>query len=186
MTTPMTLEPLQKRAETLSKTRDVLSNLFKTLQSNIDTVKFGALPEIKRVARLITKQHTELQDLIAANPDLFVRPRTYIVDGLKFGMKKQPGKLEWADDDKLCERIHKLEKAGDIEQAVAELLITVTEKPVAKALEKLDGKLLKRLGVELTKDTDKAVIASVDSEVEKAVNALIKDVTKDTNAEVAA
>lgn len=185
-TPPATLEALQKRAETLSKTRDVLSNLFKTLQAKIDIVKLGSIPEIKRIARQITKQHTELQELITANPDLFVKPRTYIVDGLKFGMKKQPGKLEWENDDKLCERIHKLEKLGDLEQAVAELLITVTEKPVAKALEKLDAKLLKRLGVELTKDTDKSIIVSVDSEVEKAVNALIKDVTKDANAEVAA
>ena len=182
--TTSTLEDIQKRAATLSKTRDVLSGLMHTLQVNIETVKSGSMADIKRVARQIAKQHTELQDLIKANPALFVRPRTHVVDGLKFGLQKQPGKLSWDTDAKLCERIHKLEKSGDIAPEAVELLITVTEKLVAKALEKLDAKTLKRLGIEVAADADEPLIKSVDSEVEKAVNAVIKDVTKDANSQV--
>lgn len=183
-TTPTTLADVQKRAEALSKTRDALSALFKELQDGIAVVQAGHLPEIKRVARQITKQHTELQELIKANPALFVKPRTHIVDGLKFGMQKKVGTLSWEDDTKLCDRIHGLAISDVLTGEQEEMLINVIEKPVAKALEKLDGKILKRLGVTLSADTDEPIIKSVDSEVEKAVNAVIKDATKDANAEV--
>lgn len=180
----MKLNDLQRRAEALSKTRDTLSALFKTLQAEIETVKSGALPEIKRVARLVAKQHEELRQLIAANPELFVRPRTHVVDGLKFGLQKQPGKLSWEDDAKLCERVHALADKGVLTDEQVGLLIATSEKPVAKTLEKLDAGVLKRLGVTVGSDTDEPLIKSVDSEVEKAVNAVIKDATKDENSAV--
>lgn len=183
-TTNTPLTELQRRAEALSKTRDQLSGLFRTLQAGIETVKSGAMPDIKRVARQLTKQHDELRALIVAHPELFARPRTQVVDGLKFGLQKQPGKLSWEDDGKLCQRIHALAEKGVLNDEQVGLLITTTEKPVAKTLEKLDAAILKRLGVTVGSDTDEPLIKSVDSEVEKAVNAVIKDATKDDNAAV--
>ncbi|TAG43991.1 MAG: hypothetical protein EAZ30_17640 [Betaproteobacteria bacterium] len=182
----MNLSDIQKRAEALSKTRDCLTGLFRTLEQEITTVKNGSLPEIKRVARQIARQHTELQELIAANPALFAKPRTYVVDGLKFGMQKKVGKLQWEDDAKLVGRIEGLTVQELITPEQQDMLITTVKKPVAKALEKLDGKLLKRLGVTLTADSDEPLIKSVDGEVEKAVNAIIKDATQDTHAGVSA
>ena len=182
----MNLQHVQKQAAALSKTRDCLSNLFKTLEAEINTVKTGSLPEINRVARQIAKQHSELQTLIEANPALFDKPRTHVVDGLKFGLQKKPGRLQWDDDAKLCGRIEGLTVQEIISPEQQDMLIVVTKKPVAKALEKLDGKLLKRLGVTISADQDEALIKSVDSDVEKAVNAVIKDVTKDANAAVLA
>ena len=178
------LADIHKHAAALSATRDCLTGMMRTLEAELQTVKTGSLPEIRRVARKITKQHIELQDLIKANPALFDKPRTHVVDGLKFGMQKKVGKLEWDCDAKVCSRINALTIAGDLTPEQCGMLITRTEKPVAKALEKLDGKLLKRLGITVTADTDEPLIKSVDGEVEKAVNAIIKDATKDTNAEV--
>ena len=179
-----TLVDIQKRAAVLSATRDSLTGLMRTLEANIQTVKSGSLQEIQKVARQITKQHLELQDLIKANPAMFDKPRTHIVDGLKFGMQKKPGRLEWDCDAKLCDRIGKLALDGVLQPEQADLLVAVTVKPVAKALEKLDAKLLKRLGVTVAADSDEPLIKSVDSDVEKAVNAVIKDATKDAHAEV--
>ena len=179
------LQEIQKTAAALSKTRDALSAHMHSLEAQMQALKTSALPEIRRVARQIARQHLELLELNKANAALFEKPRTYVVDGLKFGMQKKVGKLQWECDTKLCARITQLVKTGDISDEQADMLITRVEKPVAKALEKLDGKLLKRLGVTLTADSDEPLIKAVDSEVEKAVNAVIKDITKDTNAEVA-
>ena len=55
---------------------------------------------------------------------------------------------------------------------------------MAAALEQLDGKLLKRLGVTVTADTDAPLIKSVDGDVEKTVSAIVKQAVK--GAEVAA
>jgi hypothetical protein len=181
-----TLSDVQRRASALSQSRDHLSGLFATLEAGIAIVKKGSLPEIQKLARVIAKQHTELQQLITANPALFEKPRTIVVDGLKVGMQKKPGKLEWDSDTALVTRIKKAVEANALTIEQQDLLINTTEKPVAKALEKLDGKLLKRLGVTISSDTDEVLIKSVDSDVEKAVNAVIKDATKDANAEVTA
>jgi len=180
-----TLEDLQKRAGALSALRDKLAALLATLQSEIDTVKTGHMAAIRRAARQIAQQHNELADLITANPKLFVKPRTFVSDGLKFGLQKQKGTLQWKDDQALCQRIGKLAEDGAISIEQAGLCIKTSEKPLTAGLEQLDAGLLKRLGVTVSKDTDAPLIKSVDSEVEKAINAVIREATKDANAEVA-
>lgn len=175
---------IQKRAEVLAATRDALADLLRTLQAEIETVKTGRMPAIRASARKVAAEHNKLRDLIAANPALFTRPRTQIVGGLKYGLQKARGKMRWISDAQLIARIKKLAAEGEISDDQVEMLIARTEKPVAKALEKLDARVLKRLGVTVAADCDEVLIKGVDGEVEKAVNAVIKDVTKDENAEV--
>lgn len=178
-----TLQEIQKRAATLSEARDKLSALMLTLQANIDTVKNGAMSDIKRVSRQIAKEHAELADLIKANPELFTKPRSYVVDGIKFGMQASSGSLEWEDDAKVCTRIKRLAEAGEISPDQVELLIKTTEKPVASVLAQLEPGLRKRLGVTVEGDGDQPLIKSVDSTVEKAVNNLINAAIKEAQAE---
>lgn len=175
------LAAIQKRAAALSECRDKLSALFITLQTNLDTVKNGSLPEIKRVARQVAKEHNELVDLIRANSELFERPRSYVVDGIKFGMQKQQGSLKWDDDTKVVERIRRLVEQGEMTPEQADLLINTTEKPVASALAQLEGRLLKRLGVTLEGAGDEPLIKSVDSTIEKAVTSVINAAIKEAN-----
>lgn len=177
---------IQKRAEALAATRDALAALLRTLQAEIETVKGGRMPAIRAGARKVAAEHNRLRELIAANPQLFARPRTQVVAGLKYGLQKARGKMSWGSDAQLIERIKKLAAAGELSDDQVEMLIARTEKPVAKALEKLDARLLKRLGVTVAADCDEVLIKSVDGEVEKAVNAVIKDVTQDDNAQVLA
>jgi hypothetical protein len=180
-----TLEYLQKRASVLSQARDKLAELLGTMQAEIDTIKRGSLPAIRCAARQIAQQHNDLAALIAANPDLFAKPRTCVVDGLKFGLQKQKGGMAWGDDEQLCMRIRKLADQGEISAEQADMCIRVKQTPVAAALDKLDARLIKRLGITVQADSDEPLIKSVDGEIEKAVNAVIREATKDVNAEVA-
>ena len=184
MLAPVTQLDMQRRAEALSQARETLSELLRVMNAEIETIKQGSIAQIRAAGRKVAAEHNKLAELIAAHPDLFDRPRTHVVAGLKYGLQKQRGRMSWTCDTKLCERIHALTASGDLTAEQEALLINTTEKPVAKALEKLDAKLLKRLGVTVAADTDEVLIKSVDGEVEKAVNAIIKDITKDGNAEV--
>ena len=65
------------------------------------------------------------------------------------------------------------------------MLVENRPRPVAAALEQLDARTLKRLGVSVTNDTDAPLIKSVDGDVEKLVAALIKSATREAG-EVAA
>lgn len=178
-----TLQEIQKRATALSECRDRLSTLFLTLQGNLDTVKNGSMAEIKRVARQVAREHNELVAAINAHPELFEKPRTYVVEGIKFGMQASQGSLEWADDDKVCERIAALAAAGDIPADQVELLVTVTKKPVASAIRQLSPDLRRRIGVRLEGDGDQPLIKSVDSTIEKAVTSVINAAIKEAQAE---
>jgi hypothetical protein len=181
-----TLEDIQKRAAALSAVRDQLGDLLATMQAGIDAVKTDSMPGIRALARRVARQHNDLAALIAAHPGLFEKPRTHVVDGLKFGLQKQKGSMSWGDDEALCKRLRQLGRAGVLTPEQVSMCIRTKESPVAAALEKLDANVIKRLGITVAADTDAALIKSVDNEVEKAVNAVIREATKDANAEVAA
>lgn len=170
-----TLLKIQGKAGELGKWRDTLAIALKTLHAEQQAVKDEHYPELKKLVRRIVKLQDELKELIKDNAGKFDKPRTQIVDGVKFGLQKQKGRLGWGDDAALCVAIRRLADAGVIEQALLPQLINVVEKPVAAGLERLDAKLLKKLGVEVTSDVDAVVIKSVDGGVEKALNAILKD-----------
>ena len=182
-TTP--LDTMRKQAASYAAARDKLAALVQAMKDEISTVERGALPDITRAARRIAALDNELRAEIAAHPECFTRPRTVVVDGLKFGLQKQKGRMSWDDDAELCARIDKLAAEGALTHEQAVMLVVNQPRPVAAALEQLDGKLLKRLGVTVTADTDAPLIKSVDGDVEKLVAALIKSATREAG-EVAA
>lgn len=181
-----TLAEIQKHAQACSQARATLTELLHVMQTELDAVKAGSFPAISRAGRKVAALHSKLEALIKAHPDLFAKPRTQVIDGLKFGLQKQRGSMSWDEDDKLIARIDKLVAAGDLTDEQRDMLVTRTEKPVVKALEKLDAKTIKRLGITVAADTDEVLIKSVDGEIEKAVNAAIKDAIKSTRDEVEA
>ena len=81
------------------------------------------------------------------------------------------------------ETVRKLVADGTLTIEQQELLIKTTESPVVKALEKLDGKVLKRLGVTIKADSDEVLIKAVDGEVDKAVAVFLKSLQKDATVE---
>ena len=178
-----TLQDVQKRAAALSETRDKLSALFMTLQSNLDTVKNGSINEIRQVARTVARQHNELLAVIRESPELFEKPRTYVAEGIKFGMQSAQGSLVWEDDEKVCDRISELADAGVIPEEQVDLLITVSKKPVATALRQLSPDVRRRIGVRLEGEGDQPLIKSVDSNIEKAVTSMINAAIKEAQAE---
>ncbi|WP_304308097.1 hypothetical protein [Pseudacidovorax intermedius] len=181
MTNPQ-LADMHKRAERLSNSRDELARLFQHLQVDLDQVKRHHMPAVKSVARRIAKEQAELHALIESSPDQFTRPRSQVVEGIKFGYQLVAGKLTWEDDARVCARIRALAAAGDLPEDQVALLISITEAPSAAALRALDEKLLKRMGVTLEGAGDRAFIKSVDSSIEKAVNAVINAAIKEAQA----
>lgn len=177
---------LMNHAQRLAEVRQQLADRMRALHGDMETLKQASMPVIRQAARRVAAEHNRLRQLIEDNRPLFKRPRTQVVAGLKYGLQKAKGRMTWATDAQLIARIDKLIAEGDLTSEHRALLVATTERPVAKALEQLDAKTLKRLGVTVGADCDETVIKSVDGEVEKAVNAVLKDLTKDDALEVAA
>ena len=113
--------------------------------------------------------HDALCDAIEARPDLFVRPRTAAVDGVKFGYRKQAGAIEIADEEKAIGRLR--EKFPDREATT----VNVKETLDKKALRKMTAGDLAKLGISIDAPTDAVVIDVAESDVDKLIAALTED-----------
>ena len=115
----------------------------------------------------------KLYSSIKGNPELFMKPRTLVIQGIKVGMAKGKGKI-CIDDPAMA---IKLIRKHFPEQA--DVLIKTEEKPVAKAIGQLTVPELKRIGVTVEEAGDQVVIKPTDSEVDKLISALIADATEE-------
>lgn len=179
MNTP--LESMRAQAAAYAAERDRLSALVQDMKDAVSVIERRAMPTILRSARKISALHNDLAAEIAGNVECFVKPRTLVVDGLKFGLQKKRGTVEWDHDDQVIARARKI-----LDEAQFALVVKTIYKVSATGLAQLDAATLKRLGVSVTRDTDAAIIKNTDGAVEKMVNAMVKEMTAEAAMEVTA
>lgn len=165
----LSLGDIEQRAKHYRGARDLLASRVQQLTDAMEHLRRDAEPLIRSALQTAKAAELELQQGITFAPQHFKKPKTYIFHGIKVGYEKGKGKLTIDDPDKTVSLIRKL---YDKEQQ--ELLIKVTEKPVKKAVAQLEAKDLKRIGVNLSDAGEQVVIRPVDSELEKALDALMK------------
>lgn len=132
-------------------------------------------PKLALLTELAAREaHHEqnLREALRASPDLFVEPRTVVLHGIKVGLRKQPGAVQFDDPDRVVAAIRKL-----YAEDYAEDLIHTKETPNKEALKELKVIELARLGCQLTEDTDEPVISPEKNGVTKLVEALLKSLT---------
>ena len=112
-----------------------------------------------------------LRAAILDRPDmeLFVRPRTVAVDGIRFGLRKQPGSVEVGDEAQAIGRLRERFPSR------AEALIRVRETLDRAALRKLPAAELAQIGVTMEKATDEVTIAAASGDLDRVVAALLDD-----------
>ena len=120
-----------------------------------------------RVAE-VSAARDELRDAIRENPELFERPRTRALEGVKVGFRKQPGRVE-CDEDRTISRIRKLYPDREAD------LVRVRESLVRSALKNLDARVLASIGVTVIQVEDQIVIAAANDDLDKLVDALLSD-----------
>ncbi|HRR42218.1 MAG TPA: host-nuclease inhibitor Gam family protein [Syntrophales bacterium] len=175
-----TLGDIERLTKEYAEWRRDLSEAVLVAEHEIAAIKRRHVVAIKRKVEAVAERQAQLKAVIEANPELFKKPRTMIIDGVKIGFMKEKGKISWND----AGQVIKLIKKHFPDQA--DLLIKTTEKLVKGALQQLPAADLKRIAVTVGADGDAVVIKSTDSEIDKLVEALLKDDTKDDADEEAA
>jgi hypothetical protein len=148
-----------------------LSLRVQDLHDKIEELKRIALPEIKQAAADAANARGALEVLIDTSRGLFARPRSIIISGITVGLRKGSGKIEFDDADTVIKRIKKFFADAE-EQAI---YIKTTETLRKKNLESLDAATLKKLGVTVEDTGDVVLIKPVKSDIDKIVNAMLKD-----------
>lgn len=164
-----TLNEIDTQTKTYSAARGELADAVGTLQEAIQSITRKHLPVIKRRVQAAKDAEAALHATIEGNPELFIKPRTLTLHGIRVGYRKANGRIEWEDADQVV----KLIKRHFADQA--DVLIATKEKPSKEALEQLSAADLKKLGITVEETGDVVVIKDTASDVDKLVKALLKE-----------
>ena len=165
-----TMFDIDKNTKEYSATRRILVDRMQALEDEIIRVKRRLLPGIKQAAENTAYAKSVLSRAIEGSKELFDAPRTQVLYGVKVGLQKGKGKLDW-DSDELVVRLIKKHMPED----TWEILIRTIEKPRKDGLNGLDVKDLRRIGVTAEDAGDQVVIKSTDNDIDKLVDALLRE-----------
>jgi arsenate reductase-like glutaredoxin family protein len=163
-----TMNDIEARVQSYAAARHKLAEAVQQLHDGIENLRRSNLPRIKRNLERASELHAEVVALIAASPELFVKPRSVVLHGIKVGYEKGKGAISFEDADQVVKLIGK--KLPD----QADVLIKTTSKPVKSALKQLTVQQLKSIGCTVEESGDQVLVRAVDSEVDKLVSALLK------------
>lgn len=165
------LNDIERLAKKYAEAREHLAAIVAAMNEGIEEIKRDNMKRLKKAVAEAAEHHDALKALIEEAPNLFVKPRSVVLHGIKLGYQKGKGKIEWDDADQVVRLI----KKHFPEQA--DLLIATSEKPAKEALASLTASELKKLGISVTDGGDAVFIKPADSAVDKMVDALLRDAT---------
>ena len=171
-----TMEQIDRLCSDYFEIREDLTNRVAILEEELEVVRKKHMRGIKHCIRSAAEQTAVLQMEIEDSRELFGRPKTLVLHGIKVGFVKGKGKLEWEDDDTVVRLI----KRHFPDQA--EVLIKTTEKPRKDALNALTVSELKKIGVTAEETGELVVVRAVDTDVDKIVRALLKNQEEEQEA----
>ena len=164
-----TMQEIEQKALKLAAARDALAGAYTTCEESITEVRKRWRAEIIRKTAAFKAAADDMTASVAESPELFQKPRSVILHGIKAGFQKGKGKLEWADDEQVCKLIRKHQPD------LVSVLIKTTETPVKGALNELSAADLRRLGIEVEETGDVPFVKLADTEIAKMVKALLRD-----------
>ncbi|MFP4596501.1 host-nuclease inhibitor Gam family protein [Ralstonia sp.] len=163
----MDMATIEKEAQRYAEARADLADLVSEMRTEQEAVKKRYITAIRKAVAKAQQRRDELYIDVEVSPELFKRPKSRVLHGIRVGWRKAKGKLSFPDSQKLVDRIKKMlpERAGD--------LVKVEEKPIRAELNKLDAGTLKKLGVEVQADQEQPIVEPTDNEIDRIVDALI-------------
>lgn len=160
---------IDKAAQEYGRAHDALRDIMAELDDDIRKIKDGRMRRVRDAVQRTAEKRVVLEDLIDESRDLFGKPRTRILHGVKVGIEKGKGKIEIDDADITIRLIRRHFPDR------AETLIRTSESVIKAALAELPAADLKRIGARVEETGDQVVIRPTDSEIDKLVDALLKE-----------
>lgn len=164
----ITLTTIESEADFYSALYGDLADRIKALDEEIAEIKRRAMPGIRAVAAKVREAEACLAEAIKGAPELFAKPRTRTLHGIKVGYTKQRGSVNFDTEEKVIARIR-----AQLPKDQVELLLRVETHVHKPAVYDLTAADLKRLGIRITDDCDVVVVKPVGTDVMRAVAALL-------------
>jgi hypothetical protein len=169
-TLPLGFQPIQESCASYRGELNLLAHTNSKYNAAVTALMTEFLPAFQKRAESIRDVRVTLSGLINNNRPLFASPKTRIFSDIKVGLRKLEGETIIADPDKTLELIEK-----HFPDRLDELAPRGERVLRKDALKNLTGAELKKIAVQITADTDAIIIKPQDTDVEKAVAALLKE-----------
>ena len=163
-----TMKDIEAQTKAYADARTKLAEIVSVLQDGLEALKRDNLPRIRRQITRLAELEAELKFAIDLAAELFVKPKTVVLHGIKVGFEKGKGAILFEDDDKVVALIEK--RLPEL----AEQLVKTTKKPLKTGLAQLTVQQLKSIGCTVEEAGDQVVVRAVDKDVDKLVTALLK------------
>jgi arsenate reductase-like glutaredoxin family protein len=166
---PETLKPIQAAAEKAANARQALAEELAELEAAQRAIQKQHQRAINHYAQKYADANATLRNLVEGSPQLFQRPKTQTLHGVKLGFKKSQGKIEFPNQSK---------SVGLIKKHLPELadtLIDRTEKPSKAAAKNLQVGQLKKIGGQVVEGEDKVVVSYPENDLSKMIDAVMQE-----------
>lgn len=146
-----------------------LDSLVAELESDLEEVKRRHLKRIKSQAGVVASAEAVLRSSVEANPELFRKPRTLTVSGIKFGYTTSDGRVTYTDADAVIRAIRR--KFTD---EVADGLIRTKEEPNKDAIKALSAEDRTAIGCTIEGAGEMVLVKRTAGEIDAMINKLMR------------
>ena len=163
-----TMDQIEALASEYARRRDALRERVREAQAEVDAVKRRHYTMLRRRTDQAKNAREDLLAAVGDAAELFRKPRTRLLHGIKVGWRKRPGRIEVEDEAATIAAIRR--KLSE----EAEDLIQVRERLDRRGLRNLSARDLMRIGAVAIADSDEPIAIPADSEIDKLVDALLE------------
>lgn len=171
------MEEIERLASEYARRRTYLRERIEQAQAEVDAVKRRHHAILRRRIDAAANARGDLLAALSDAPELFRKPKTRLLHGIKVGWRKRPGKIEVEDEAATIAAIKR--KLGD---DATENLIQVIEKLDRRGLRNLSARDLMRIGAVAVEAVDEPIAIPADSGIDKLVDALLDGVEEEAEA----
>lgn len=164
---PPGLTVIESRAQALEAAYQNFDIMIADLEHDLEAVKSKHLRNLKKQAAVVAYLEAELHGAVEQSSDLFKKPRTVTLHGIKLGFQSSVGSVSWNDDEQTVALIKKHFKGRETE------FIKTDETPKKDALRALSEAELAKVGCRIEGAGDQVFIKRIAGEVEKMFNKII-------------
>ena len=173
------MDEIERLAQEYAKRRTYLRERIEQAQAEVDAVKRRHYTILRRRIDAAANARADLLAAVGEAAELFRKPRTRLLHGIKVGWRKRPGRIEIEDEAATIAAIRR-----KLSEDAAEDLIQVRERLDRRGLRNLSARDLMRIGAVAVADSDEPIAIPADSEIDKLVDALL-DGAEDVEQEAA-
>lgn len=171
-TGPVTLGTVERLAQGYATARTALADELAQLQADLESVKKTRMRKIKGLAAVAAEAEASLRAAVEQGEELFKKPRTLTLHGVKVGYRTAPGRIVWDDEETVMRLIRQRLKDQ------ADVLIRENPKVSKDALKTLTAQDLARIGCRIEGAGDQVVLAMADDQIEKMLSKLISEMVE--------